>query len=192
MKSIVRCCFIAALLCFTMTVSAKTFPDNKIVFQSGYGYSWRLNDGDSNKDGFSMVQSLYYMPFHRWGFGVNFGINKNRKNEWDDLWVYKYNTTFVGPSVVFFPVRIDRHDVYISAGVNYVHLNTTSLSRQYNPETDLQRHVWDSWNSNMVAPNFSVGYSYKICKGIGIGVKANGMYRYKMQISGLINLTISL
>ena len=37
MKSIVRCCFIAALLCFTMTVSAKTFPDNKIVFQSGYG-----------------------------------------------------------------------------------------------------------------------------------------------------------
>lgn len=31
-----------------------------------------------------MVQSLYYMPFHRWGFGVNFGINKNRKKEWGE------------------------------------------------------------------------------------------------------------
>ena len=139
-----------------------------------------------------MFQSLYYMPFHRWGFGVNFGINKNRKNEWGEELFYKYNTTFVGPSVVFFPVRNDRHDVYISAGVNYVHLNTTSFVNLYDPEKDHLQRSWNSWNSNKVAPNFSVGYSYKICKGIGIGVKANGMYRYKMQLSGLINLTISL
>lgn len=103
---------------------------------------------------------------------------------------FKYNTTFVGPSVAFFPVRNDRHDVYISAGVNYVHLNTTLFVNLYDPEKDHLQRSWDSWNSNKVAPNFSVGYSYKI--GKGIGVKANGMYRYKMQISGMINLTISL
>lgn len=182
---------IILLMTSVMMSSAQTRSKSDIVFHSGYGYSWLL-DSNAPKDGFATNQAIYYFPFKHFGFGLNFGLSKNRKNLFEKGCFEKNTYTYFGPSAAYFPVRTKHHEVFVTAGLNYVRSETSWLLAV---ETSSDGHIseaWQDYRKNHFASDFSLGYSYKIYKGLGIGFKINALFCQKTQVAGLLNLTLSL
>lgn len=190
MKKFFTCLLMAILFSIGLIASSATDgSEDKILFQSGYGYSWIHN----KVNGFNTEQSISYLPFKHWSFGVEVSLGKGNKDksEMENTFMSKriYSYLSVGPLVSYFPIRTCHHNVYISASVNYMHDEEENLLGTSGNEKVTQ--YWMSFKNDHIAPSLALGYYYDVYKGFGIGVKAKGTYCNDIRLTMLFNMSFS-
>ncbi len=174
----------------TPVTEKKDDGSQKIVFQSGYGFSLSKYKGNGSEvsNGFSMSQTLLYSPFRHWAFGLDFGlekaVGKGSDKEWN--WDYRDYTDclHIGPAVSFYPLRTVKHDVYCMLSVKYARVSDVRKNMLQNNVVEWYRTV-----RNCAGYQFSAGYNYNFTRNIGAGIKVNAMYCYGMHVSTLLNMS---
>lgn len=198
MKANFKLCICAIILCAISLEAAamerKKDDTSKFLFQSGYGYGFcHRIDRNFNTRGVAISQTLLYVPFKHWGFGLNFGLDRTyRYSMWDfrPRWWYAdayNNTAYAGPAVSYIPICNEKSHLYLTAGANFLR-QTAVYTADVSPDT--YENDYDSEIKHTAALQFSVGYTRFITKHIGLGLKCNSWLvpKYGYNISGLVSL----
>lgn len=184
-----------ALFCAVETVSAQSSKTtDKFKFESAYGVTWSHSKyvEDVTGTGFGMSQTVLYTPFRRWGFGLEFGMDRTKNLNNKSLLVgtsdVYLNSIYVGPVVSFSAIKTDKSNLYVSTGIDYAKRHYSRMTWVEYPQQN-----WDQLTKHMASWQVALGYTYQVTNTIGVGAKAHYLYlgHYGYNLSALCNVTFS-
>lgn len=168
---------------------------NRFLIMTGYGYAY---SSDNASEGFGSAQTMLYMPGRHWGFGLDLGFSYTKGGYVHSVSGHSnafshdhlHNYFHIGPSIYWFPLNTERHQIHIGASASFSHTNDAELMTSYEPVDNSESSYFQQPFSNGVGIAASAGYTYKITRHIGIGARCHFSWFEQAHISGLVNLCI--
>ena len=195
MKKIFCATFVAIFCAMALHAgNHQEIDKNNWYIMSGYGYSMML--GDMSGEGYSNVNSFIWQPNACWGFGLDYGMNYHNPVDYsfqenmNYQYTRRHNNFFVGPSVYWFPINIEKHRLHIGGSVNYFHTNDFNRYRDF--DTNSQQYASERCEEiviNSVGLGASLGYAFKLDEHVELGLRFYTSWsQEEFHLMGLFNI----